>query len=335
MLSKRWCPLQWKDNAIRFDGALMAVPFVDYFEHTLDMAFLREKAYPFLKAQAEFYASYIVHNAHGTYDVPLACAQEGCGPRQMGWLGKFVQFNPTVDLAFAEWSMRTAARWAGMLGVDAAMQADFLAKAGRLAPYLLTEDPSFGNRTVWSEAKVQRWPGDPHPTTIVGDSTPFHANYMYPIVQFAPMHPTNLVNLESDPETLELARRTVWGQNFMSKWAPTNGLGCAWRGRRQPSWSTPPRRRARSLAPPRCSMRSSRRSTTRCSPTCGRRWMEAGSSRSARRRRSTTCCCSRSMASSDSSQDGSRVPRSSSTGSAPGAPFWSRQAEQQPAHFTV
>ena len=42
------------------------------------------------------------------------------------------------------------------------------------------------------------------------------------------MHPTNLVNLDSDLDTLRLARQTVWGQNHMSKWAPTNGLCLAW-----------------------------------------------------------------------------------------------------------
>jgi alpha-L-fucosidase 2 len=51
---------------------------------------------------------------------------------------------------------------------------------------------------------------------------------MYPIVQFAPMHPTNLVNLDSPEATLQLARQTVWGQNTMSKWAPVNGLCLAW-----------------------------------------------------------------------------------------------------------
>ena len=51
---------------------------------------------------------------------------------------------------------------------------------------------------------------------------------MYPIVQFAPMHPTNLVNLDSPEATLKLARQTVWGQNYMSKWAPVNGLCLAW-----------------------------------------------------------------------------------------------------------
>lgn len=60
------------------------------------------------------------------------------------------------------------------------------------------------------------------------DSTLFHANYMYPIVQFAPMHPCNLVNLDSPEATLKLARQTVYGQNNMSKWTPTNGLCLAW-----------------------------------------------------------------------------------------------------------
>ena len=130
-----------------------------------------------------------VLNSNGTYDVPLACAQEGCCPRQMGAspplstlhllvcsqlsqpsqadsafdpatprrpgsLGKFSQYNPVVDLAFAEWSMRTAAGWAKTLGVDEEMQDEFLHKAAKLSPYPLTVDPSFDNRTVWSEAKV-------------------------------------------------------------------------------------------------------------------------------------------------------------------------------------
>ena len=72
------------------------------------------------------------------------------------------------------------------------MQKDFLHKASKLSDYSLTVDPSFGNRSVWSEAKVQRWDGDPAPTDIdqfcteemlpngekCRDSTPFHANYV-------------------------------------------------------------------------------------------------------------------------------------------------------------
>lgn len=51
---------------------------------------------------------------------------------------------------------------------------------------------------------------------------------MYPIVQFAGIHPASTITLDSDPTTLQLARQTVWGQNFMSRWSPVNGLCLAW-----------------------------------------------------------------------------------------------------------
>ena len=43
----------------------------DYFEHTMDMEFLREYGYPFLKPQAEFYADYIVLNKNGGETAPF------------------------------------------------------------------------------------------------------------------------------------------------------------------------------------------------------------------------------------------------------------------------
>ena len=49
----------------------MAVPYVDYFEHTMDMGFLREWGYPFLKPQAEFYASCEQHACGTGPGVPL------------------------------------------------------------------------------------------------------------------------------------------------------------------------------------------------------------------------------------------------------------------------
>ena len=76
--------VQWKDNAVRFEGALMAVPFVDYYDHTSDLDFLHRFAYPFVREQARFYASYLrLNQTTARFDVPLACAQEGCGQRQL------------------------------------------------------------------------------------------------------------------------------------------------------------------------------------------------------------------------------------------------------------
>jgi hypothetical protein len=209
--------VQWKDNSVRFEGALMAVPFVDYYEHTLNRTFLATQAYPFLKEMAEFYASYVWEDpASGEYGVPLACAQEGCDYRQLG--RSMAQRDTTVDLAFAEWSLRKCAGYAATLGVDKALQTNWLHIANNLRGYPTVGDPNAGNRTCWSEGVEIE----------TNESTPLHANYMYPIVQFAPMHPCGVVNLHSDAGTLTAARNTVWGQNAMSKWAPVNGLCLAW-----------------------------------------------------------------------------------------------------------
>lgn len=209
--------VQWKDNSVRFEGALMAVPFVDYYEHTLNTTFLKTQAYPFLREMAEFYASYLRRNpSTDQYGVPLACAQEGCAYRQLG--KSMAQEDTTIDLAFAEWSLRKAAAYAEVLGVAGPREAEYLTIASKLRSYPTTVDPNNGNRTCWSEAME----------TATQQSTPLHANYMYPIVQFAPLHPTNVVNLHSDSATLATARHTVWGQNQMSKWAPVNGLCLAW-----------------------------------------------------------------------------------------------------------
>ena len=48
------------------------------------------------------------------------------------------QYNPTIDLAFARWTMNKAAAFAKLLGVDEAMQADFQHKCSKLSDYALT-----------------------------------------------------------------------------------------------------------------------------------------------------------------------------------------------------
>ena len=44
----------------------------------------------------------------------------------------------------------------------------------------------------------------------------------------AGIHPCDNINMDSPADELLLARHTVWGQNYMSKWRPTNGLCLAW-----------------------------------------------------------------------------------------------------------
>ena len=55
----------WTDRGQRSNGAFAAVPFIDYYEHTLDRPFLEQTAYPFLREVATFYMSYMVKVTEG------------------------------------------------------------------------------------------------------------------------------------------------------------------------------------------------------------------------------------------------------------------------------
>jgi len=73
------------DSSMRSTAAMAAQPYVDYYEHTQDHAFLKQWAYPYVKQTAMFYASYAkLDNTTQKYGFPLACAQEICSGRQHG-----------------------------------------------------------------------------------------------------------------------------------------------------------------------------------------------------------------------------------------------------------
>ena len=69
------------------------------------------------------------------------------------------------------------------------------------------------------------------------EPAPFVTNYMYPIVHFAGVHPTNQIGLYTDSysiaivdhaKLLDVTINTVWGDNERSEWHPVNGFCLAW-----------------------------------------------------------------------------------------------------------
>jgi hypothetical protein len=42
------------DSSVRFNAALMATPYIEYYEFSLDRHFLETSAYPFVRNVAEF-----------------------------------------------------------------------------------------------------------------------------------------------------------------------------------------------------------------------------------------------------------------------------------------
>lgn len=224
------------DGAMRSVAAMAAAPFVEYFEHTQNVTFLRRQAYPFLREVALFYASYLRLNpSSGRYEVPHACAQEFCGERQLpsvpipGGHGcpQPPQSSPTIDLAFAEYLLEKSADWSELLGVDAERRAQWRSIAASLAPYPLAQHHDCAKLFPWAEAtNCTGWAEATN--TDTNTSAELHANYNWPIANFAPIHPTGRVSLSSDNATKLLARNTAWMLATDSSWAPENGLCLAW-----------------------------------------------------------------------------------------------------------
>ena len=82
------------DLQSRFSGGLLATNLIQYFEYTHDLSVLRDRIYPFVKDNAEFYLSYAEKTQGGKLLFPYSCAQEACGCRDAG----FIKENAPVPL---------------------------------------------------------------------------------------------------------------------------------------------------------------------------------------------------------------------------------------------
>ena len=74
------------DLQSRFSGGLLATNLIQYWEYSRNLTTLREKIYPFVKDNAEFYLSYAVKGRDGKLVFPYSCAQEGCMCRDAGFI---------------------------------------------------------------------------------------------------------------------------------------------------------------------------------------------------------------------------------------------------------
>jgi hypothetical protein len=70
----------------RFSGGLLATNLIQYWEYSHDVTALRERIYPFVKDNAEFYLSYAQTGADGKLMFPYSCAQEACSCRDAAFV---------------------------------------------------------------------------------------------------------------------------------------------------------------------------------------------------------------------------------------------------------
>lgn len=221
---------------------------MDYYDYTQNTTFLRLTLYPLARLNGAFYSSYMT-KIGGKYNVMHSCAMEGCG-NQGPHTSKniVVSNNPPFDVAFVKRTFRSLLEYSTTLGVDAELRPAWQNVLDNVADYPLTKDEH--GETVFAQATLNTGPtsietdGFPNASkcqwnpVVTSDSIEVASlerkdtldcgNARYPITFFNAIHPGEDVDLASDSETLEIARKTTETVNAINDYSPTNGLCMAW-----------------------------------------------------------------------------------------------------------
>lgn len=174
--------LTWEQD-VGLNG-LVCKPLWLYYRHTGDRQFLATHAWPVLAACARFCRAYLSEEADGYLHLVPSVS-----PEHWGLTAHFARNRDCLSaLTLTGYVLRTAAQAAAILGVDAAAAADWRQAAARLAPYptAMGEDGP-----VWVD---------------VAGAPPIEYNIPVPL---AAVFWGDEVGLDSPPDTLALARRTL------------------------------------------------------------------------------------------------------------------------------
>eukprot|EP01050_Picozoa_sp_SAG11_P027431 SAG11_NODE_6945_length_1221_cov_1.864528_1_plen_360_part_10 len=228
----------YHDDSNRFTAALAATPMKQFYEYSMDPAFLAE-CYTWVRDTAEFYRSYVVRNTHtGKLDIPWACGEEGCVLRNSagGACPNSVQErqarNPMTDLALARMVLRMAADYATQLERDPELIAKWIEVADGLADYPTIVDPLTGSAVFAESIDADR-----------NNSVAFGCNLEEPMLYLAAVFPAEQIsrrrhgNLPTEEESRlwTIANNTLFGIGEYTRrwaasgaWAPLNGLCQLW-----------------------------------------------------------------------------------------------------------
>jgi len=176
-------------------SALLAKPFWLRFQYTWDLAFLRESAYPVLREGARFYADFLKQGDDGIFHVFPTVSPEHRG------ITKNLEFNRDTQssITLIRYHLRAAARAAELLDTDATEAAHWRNIADHMPAYPTVDTP------------------DGPIFTDVAGAPPMEYNIPVPL---SSVFWGDDIGLDSPPDQLELARRTLRAINV---WEPHRG----------------------------------------------------------------------------------------------------------------
>ena len=160
------------------------------WEHWLftgDRAFLAAEAYPLLRGAAEFYADWLVPDAHDQLVTPISTSPENSFIGPDGKKAAITQ-GSTMDLAIIRETFTRTIAAAELLGRDPALVTELRAKLARLAPY-----------RIGARGQLQEWRTD----YVEAEPKHRHLSHLYGF------HPGNQINPDTTPELFRAVARTL------------------------------------------------------------------------------------------------------------------------------
>lgn len=155
-----------------------------YYDYTGDMEFLRGRAYPYIRACGDFYEDYLVREAwNGSYRYSIRT-----GGHENSW-----DLNPPSDVAFVDLTFRLLLRYSELLNVDADRRALWRDIQAHLPQYKVIQPTREPNQGLPVYAKNED-----------GWDAPAH------MIQLHALYPCEVMDLDSDPESLQVARNTIY-----------------------------------------------------------------------------------------------------------------------------
>jgi alpha-L-fucosidase 2 len=145
-------------------AAWLAMHFWWRWEYGRDSAFLRDRAYPFLKEVAAFYQSYLIEDASGVLQAVPSQSPEN----RFAGTGEFpvsLGVSATMDILLIRETLRHAIIAAGLLGVDEEQSWCWQRILDRLPPLKIGR---FGQLQEWNEDLEEVEPGHRHTSHLIG-----------------------------------------------------------------------------------------------------------------------------------------------------------------------
>jgi len=168
-------------------GPWMTLTLWDHYAFTGDQAFLRDTAYPLMKAAAEFVADFLVPSPGGRLVTAPSHSPENAFLDPKTGKPALLTYGATVDIEIARALFDYCIKAAAILGVDRGFALRLEELREKLPPFRIGRH---GNIREWIEDYEENEPGHRHMSHMLG---------LYPLAQFTP----------DTPELFEAARKTI------------------------------------------------------------------------------------------------------------------------------